>query len=848
MAASAAVGATGQAIEMRSLRSISIRQKLLLVSLATTATALLLASAAFIVLGISLARQSEIQRAETLIGNFGTKLVPALHAQNLDQVEQLSKEFLSRSQVVTFCLYALDGTPIKFHQNPPPTDHGSSPEMDDFDWRFRDGHLEMFRLVPLDGTAVGRVFLRYDPVAYRAQLRVYGTVAIGVVLVPFGLAWLLSSRLREVLCRPILQLTHTAERIWKEKDYSLRATKETADELGQLIDSFNVMLERIQERDLHLDQARENLERRVAERTVELQAQVTRSNLLNQITRGMAQRQDLESILNVTLGQLESHVAIHFGCVYLFDPATQRLEVAALRGPLTTSAGQPLPAEELAIEPAEVEHLASAGNRPVYASDLARAHDPPFQKLAGTSLGSAVAVHLFVEEQRFGLLVVARNQPNGFTPRDHEFMRVLGEQVALAGHQAQLHADLKKAYDELRQTQETIMRQERLRALGQMASGIAHDINNALSPVTGFAELLLVAEPSLNPNSRRYLEHIKTAGDDVAHIVARLRDFYRNRQKDRPFGSVRVNRLLRQVTELTRPRWRDISQQNGLSIELELVLDPRNPEVTGDESEIREALTNLVFNALDAMPEGGTLTLRSRMADLPIHPHGGPTSPPVIIEVTDTGMGMDDETRRRCLEPFFSTKDQRGTGLGLAMVYGVIQRHDGSIEIESEVNQGTTIRLTLPHRQSSGSSADPTPPPLEPLPPLRLLFVDDEPLVRDLVKEILQSEGHEVTLADGGQAGLDAFFAAAWRDQRFDAVITDLGMPSVDGRQLTQVVKRESPSTPVIMLTGWGSLMQSQAELRAPVDLLLNKPPSMRDLQNALRRVIPHPTAQSRAL
>ena len=438
--------------------------------------------------------------------------------------------------------------------------------------------------------------------------------------------------------------------------------------------------------------------------------------------------------------------------------------------------------------------------------------------------------------------MVARISPHAFTPRDHEFLRVLGEQFALAGHQAQLHADLKKAYDELRQTQEAIMRQERLRALGQMASGIAHDINNALSPVTGFAELLLATEPNLNPNSRRYLEHIKTAGDDVAHIVARLREFYRNRRDDRPFGCVNVNRLMRQVTELTRPRWRDISQQNGLSIELKLVLDPRNPEVTGDESEIREALTNLVFNALDAMPNGGTLTLRSRVADPALQPQGGSAPPPVLIEVSDTGVGMDDETRRRCLEPFFSTKDQRGTGLGLAMVYGVMQRHEGTIDIESEVNQGTTFRLTLPHRQSTNTTAEPTPATLDPLPSLRILFVDDEPLVRDLVKEILQSEGHHVTLADGGQAGLDAFFAAAWRDQRFDAVITDLGMPSVDGRQLTHVVKRESPSTPVIMMTGWGSLMQSQAELRAPVDLLLNKPPSMRDLNQALRRVIAHPT------
>jgi signal transduction histidine kinase/ActR/RegA family two-component response regulator len=829
---------------MRSLRSISIRHKLLLVSLATTATALFLASAAFIVLGVSLARQSAIQRAEALLGNFGAQILPALHAQNSEEVERLFQNILERPQVKAFCLYALDGSPLKMH----PENIPALPTMDDFNWRFRDGYLEIFRLVPLEGAAVGRVFLRYDPTEYHAQLRAYGTAAVGVVLVPFGLAWLLSYRLREVLCRPILQLTRTAERVWQEKDYSLRVPKETEDELGNLIHSFNVMLERIQERDLHLDQARAGLERRVADRTTELQDQVSRSNLLNQITRGMAQRQDLESILHVTLGELESRLAIDFGCVYLFDPASSCLEVAAVRCSLPTESARSLSAQELKLDKTETECPGLDDQRPLYEPDLANAQGPPFQKLVDTGLRSAVAIPLRVEERRFGLLLVARKQPAAFTLRDHEFLRVLGEQVALAGHQAQLHAELKKAYDDLRQTQEAVMRQDRLRALGQMASGIAHDINNALSPITGFAELLLETSRDLPENSRRYLEHIKTAGNDVAHIVARLREFYRNRSKDRPLQNIKINELLQQVTELTRPRWRDISQQNGLPIVLDLQLDPRNPEIAGDEAELREALTNLIFNALDALPHGGTITIRSHVADLPLHPRHSQASAPVVIEVADNGIGMSEETRRRCLEPFFSTKDQRGTGLGLAMVYGVVQRHEGDLEVESEPGHGTTIRLTLPSRLSSDTDTVIADAPPEPLPPLRILFVDDEPLVRELVKEILQSEGHQVTLADGGQAGLDAFFAAAWREQRFDAVITDLGMPSVDGRQLTHIVKRESPTTPVIMMTGWGSLMQPQTDLRAPVDLLLNKPPSIRELQNALRRVVPRPPDPTRVL
>src|SRR5258706_7624312 len=288
--------------------------------------------------------------------------------------------------------------------------------------------------------------------------------------------------------------------------------------------------------------------------------------------------------------------------------------------------------------------------------------------------------------------------------------------------QARLHTGLQKAYDELRQSQHTVMQQERLRALGQMASGIAHDINNAISPVSLYAESLLEREPNLSERARGYLTTIQRAIEDVARTVARMREFYREREAQLTLERVDVNRAIRQVVELTRPRWSDLPQQRGAMVELRTELSDNLPEIMGAEHEIRDALTNLIFNAVDAMPTGGTLTVRTRESP------GGDGGDRILIDVSDTGVGMDEDTRRRCLEPFFTTKGERGTGLGLALVYGMVQRHSADIEIESAVGRGTTMRLIFAVPPVAPIPSAPGAAPIR-LSRLRLLIVDDDPLL-----------------------------------------------------------------------------------------------------------------------
>lgn len=438
---------------------------------------------------------------------------------------------------------------------------------------------------------------------------------------------------------------------------------------------------------------------------------------------------------------------------------------------------------------------------------------------------------VLVESKVFGVLIAARRKARSFSSGECEFLRQASEHVALAAHQTELYGALERAYQDLRQTQKAMLQQERLLALGQMASGIAHDINNAISPVALYTESLLDKEPDLSPRVRGQLETIQRAIDDVARTVARMREFYRVREPQLTLQPVNMNVLVRQVIDLTRARWSDMAQQRGIAIEIRTELDPGLPVIMGADNEIREALINLIFNAVDAMPNGGPLLVRTRVAQVDAKDAAGRKF--VQVEVIDSGIGMDEDTRRRCLEPFFSTKGERGTGLGLAMVYGTMQRHSADIEIESAVGQGTTIRLSFAV-SAAPTVATAVAPAAIVVPPQRILLIDDDPLVLKSLGETLEWEGHSVTTADGGQAGIAAFLAAQAQGNAFPIVITDLGMPYVDGRKVAGAIKAAAPKTIVLMLTGWGQRLIAEGDIPPHVDRVLSKPPKLREVRDAL--------------
>ena len=573
--------------------------------------------------------------------------------------------------------------------------------------------------------------------------------------------------------------------------------------------------------------------RRAAEK---LQVQFKRLHLLNQINQAITGWQDMESLVHVVLRHLEDHLETDFGSVYVFDPVNDTLTVATYRHRNREPGEETMMAKGTVITVQQSGLRAVVEGQTAYLRDTARAGTRLSDWLAQAGLGSAVATPLIAASEQFGVLLIARQKPNAFSSGECEFLRMLSTHVAVAVHQTRMHANLKNAYDELRQTQQAVMQQERLRALGQLASGLAHDINNALSPVMGYAELLL--ERTTDPDTQKDLGRIKTAAEDISHIITRLREFYRHREESDGLSALQLNDLAQEVIEITRPRWRDIQQERGGAIRIGRDLAPALPEVTGCASELREALINLVLNAADAMPHGGTLSVRTR-----VHTHreagvGRPSAHRIIIEICDTGTGMNDEARRRCLEPFFTTKGERGTGLGLAMVFGVMARHDGEIEIESEPGRGTTMRLIFPHRESlRAMSALPVPAAQTPAPSLRILYIDDEPLLRELLIHLIESCGHRAQVAADGESGVEMFQRAQNERKPFDIVVTDLGMPYMDGRQVALAVKSESPTTPVILLTGWGSMLKDSEDRVPHVDCILSKPPRLGEIRETLLRL-----------
>ncbi len=374
---------------------------------------------------------------------------------------------------------------------------------------------------------------------------------------------------------------------------------------------------------------------------------------------------------------------------------------------------------------------------------------------------------------------------------------------------------------ELRETQKQIVQQERLRALAQMASGVAHDFNNVLAKILGFNELLLAWPENLNDKEKvkKYIQMTSAAAQEAVNIVNRLREFYRHRKESDVYQAVDVNETVAQAVVMTQPKWKDQMMASGATVVVETDLK-YVPPIRGSESDLRESLINLLFNAVDAMPQGGTLTVTT-----------GTEDDSVVIQVRDTGRGMTEEVRQHCFEPFFTTKGERGTGLGLAIVYGIVQRHGGSIDVQSEPGKGTVFVIRLPIPQAEGgelvtSSAAPSRP-------LRVLLAEDEPQVRDIEAEYLRGDGHFVETAADGREALERF--AQWG---YDVVVVDRAMPEMNGDQLTAAIKEKSPQTPVVMITGFADMPVEGADAGRQPDLILRKPITQMTLRQAIARVL----------
>lgn len=382
---------------------------------------------------------------------------------------------------------------------------------------------------------------------------------------------------------------------------------------------------------------------------------------------------------------------------------------------------------------------------------------------------------------------------------------------------------LSRALEQVRKSQQEMIRQERLNALGQMASGIAHDFNNALMAIIGYTDVLMkereqgAISPKLLDES---LQIIRDAAGDASEVVRRLRQFYKPEPNVLRTG-VNLSALLENIRELTRPRWEQDAAARGAAITFEIDCGA-SASVAGHEPELREVFMNLILNAVDAMPDGGHLHIAARE-----------DGNHILLKFCDTGSGMSENVRLRCLEPFFTTKGQLGSGLGLAVCHGIIQRHGGSIGIESRPGAGSTFSIRLRKADDKLPRTDRTVSSPGALAPLDILLVDDDPPTLHVLAKFLKDGGHKLTLAENGEDAL-AHLAGA----KFSLIITDRAMGKINGDLVARTAKEHHPDTRVIMLTGFGDLMNARQEQPDAVDMVLSKPLDQQGLLQAIDAVM----------
>ncbi len=351
---------------------------------------------------------------------------------------------------------------------------------------------------------------------------------------------------------------------------------------------------------------------------------------------------------------------------------------------------------------------------------------------------------------------------------------------------------------------------QKMAALGELSFGVAHNVNNTLTGILGRAQLIL--RNSNDPAKiEAGLELIIKSAEDGAHIIRRIQDFARQRPS-REFETVGIAELLKDACEMTRPRWE--SRSEFAPIRFALHADCK-ALIKGDPVELREVLVNMIYNAIDAMPSGGEV----RVATQEIRDR-------VVVCITDTGTGMSPEVKQRLFDPFFTTKGKAGTGMGLAVSFGIIRRHEGSIEVDSEAGRGTTFKISLPKVTPAEATADSNTDAVQASTPtgedkVRVMVVDDETHVREVLIEALEAEGCEVVSAESGEIALALY------DQysgRFDAVFTDIGMPSMNGWELVTEIRQRSENMPIAIISGWADAISLQTRNAVKADWVVAKP------------------------
>jgi signal transduction histidine kinase len=560
--------------------------------------------------------------------------------------------------------------------------------------------------------------------------------------------------------------------------------------------------------------------------TQRLEDLVFKLGTLNETVELAARIPKIQDLLGLVLQNTMRAVRATIGSIMILDSDRQTLRLAVSRGiPDEVASGV-----EVRVGEGIAGKVVELGE-PVLVDDVAS--DPRFSKPNAPQYGSGsfICMPIRVADRVIGVINMAKKKeaggpaPHPFSPTDLQFLNALLTYIGYSVDNARLLEDarqsarqLQAVVDDLKTTQAQLVRGETLRAMGQLSSGMAHHLNNLLAVIVGRTQLLLRTVE--DAGVRRALQIVERTALDGAEVVRRVQRFGRVEPVSGALA-VDLNELAREVVELTRPHWQDEAQRRGRRVEVQLA-PGTIPPVAGEPAQLREVLVNVLLNATDAMLQGGAVRVRTWVDGGRVH-----------CAVIDSGVGMSEDVRRRVLEPFFTTKGPRSTGLGLSVAYGTIERHGGTLTIDSAEGQGTTVTISLPAApagvEAPARLAPPPPPAL-----LRILVIDDEPEVREILADLLEAEGHTVRQASGGREGLGLLAAG----ERVDVVLTDLGMPEMRGSEVARTIHERWAGLPVGLVTGWGEQELTDDERRR-VDFVIAKPYSRDLLREVLSGIRP---------
>jgi len=562
-------------------------------------------------------------------------------------------------------------------------------------------------------------------------------------------------------------------------------------------------------------------------RNLDLSAAVQRQKALISAGRAMGGILELQKLLDFFIGVVTEELGVDRASVMLLDRDHDEMWVAASRG----LSEEVIRNARLKVGEGIAGWVAREG-KPVLVKDLKA--EPKTGGWSNPTLSNSfmsapivLSIPILLQERVLGVINVTNRRSGAqFYEEDMEFLYSLAGQAAASIERSRHFEDLQKAYESLKTAQNRLVDSERLKAVGQLAAGVAHDFNNLLNGILGRAQLLKARVETIGTSPRELLEEleaIERIAFQGAENVRRIQEFSRIR-KDVPSESLDLNDVVATAVKMTRTKWKDECEARGIPIEVEI--RPGDiPRTAGETGEICRVICNLIINSVEAMPRGGTLSIAtSREGD------------DLLLEVSDTGIGMSREVRERLFEPFYTTKET-GQGLGASIIYGIVARHQGKIEVSSEEGWGTTVRMRLPVITPTDRGSLPP----ESIPPpgksgAKVLIIDDGEENRIVFHACVEAMGHRPSSASCGQEGL-----AILEKEPFDVVVTDFSMPGISGLQVAERVKEIRPEVPVILVSGWAVQRDEPEVRRSGVDFVLQKPCSLADFREAVAKALSSP-------